>query len=61
MIHMRSQDDLRSRFKKILFHVPWIVQLTRCTYFIIHLMNMIFQGYKSLPVKFCTLMTFHGG
>ena len=33
----------------------------RRSYFIIHLVNTIFEVYESLPVKFCTLMTFQGG
>ena len=61
MIHIRSQDDFRKRFRRILFHVPWIVQLTRRSYFIISLINMTFELYKSLPVKLYTLMTFQWG
>ena len=61
MIHIRSQDDFRKRFGRILFHVPWIVQLTRRSYFIISLIDMTFEVYKSLPVKLYTLMTFQWG
>ena len=61
MIHIRSQDEFRVRLKRILFYVPWIVQLTRCPYFIIDSVNMIFQVYESVPVQFDTLMTFQGG
>ena len=61
MIHIRSQDNFRKRFRRILFHVPWIVQLTRRSYFIISLINMTFELYKSLPVKLYTLMTFQWG
>ena len=61
MIHIRSQDDFRKRFRRTLFHVLWIVQLTRRSCFIISLIDMTFEVYKSLPVKFYTLMTFQGG
>ena len=49
------------KIRRILFHVPWIVQLTRRSYFIISLIDMTFEVYKSLPVKSYTLMTFQWG
>ena len=61
IIHIQNQDGFSSRIKRILFHVHWLLQLTRCSYFIISLINMIFQVYKSFSVKFCTLMFFQGG
>ena len=61
IIHIRSQDDFRKRFRRILFHVPWIVQLTRRSNFIISLIDMTFEVYKSPLVKLYTLMTFQWG